>query len=294
MAKKLGLRKVEFRLPREIFKYKQGEEQIKDEGGPLYRIYKLDWAGCVRQYIEDAEFPVKGFPTPEAMWSLNMIKKTFIEAVKIVSMPLFWPAFLIFAVMPHFLKMRVIRKVVSSYNRLSFGVISPHILEDEHLNPVTAELHWWAYSFLWELDVDSFEAERFAECFSTIAEYDNAYRYRLQDIMAEASRKDLIERPVREVLRLVDILISRDVPGVADRLKRMGYILAFLLMFPKFRKAFRVTVEGAQIENFVPDDEDLYWIALRTDYKFQGKTTEQRVADQEALGYKYPKPVNDA
>ena len=286
----MKIEKVEMQLPRDVYKNTNAVQLIKDEANDIFFLHKLEWKEGVVQHIKDAEYPIKGFTSPETMFFVNIAKKDVIELAKILALPIFWPSYLVLLILPHKYKMKVLNKMLASVTRKIHGVIGTFILKPKHQMPITQEIDWLLFSCLEKLGVETTLAEKFAESFSHLIEYDNAYRYRVQDILSESSREKMTKNPSREIRRLMKILSERDpVKDVSYKLKLMGLGVSVLLMFGKFKKAFVEALKECEFSKFQYDDADEYWVAFRKDYLFQGKTQEERAKIQEDLGLYMPK-----
>ncbi len=273
--------------PSELFKYIPTREgTIMAEGTTSYKIDHIDYSNGVQVYVEGAEYPKKGFPTPEAIWSINLVKRTFIESIKLVSLPQFWSTLICILIFP---KKKFLNKLIKSFNRLSFGALKPYILKPQFTTPIAKELESMVSSFLVDIGVEPLEASQCAEVFSHCIEYDTAYRYRLQDILSETSKQALYSNPRKEIKRIVYILSERELtPSVAPKFKKLAYILNTLLLSPKIKRAFKNAVDNSYFSRLQYDDADRYWCMLREDYLFMGKTFKQRTDLLKLRKYKIP------
>ena len=111
-----------------------------------------------------------------------------------------------------------------------------------------------------------------------ILEYDDAYRYRFQDIINEADLSQLQISPRKEIKRLINIYKQREENQVVkDKLEKLITPILYLLLIPKVKKAFIQAIP--HIKGIRPDPADLYWMSIRNDYLFGGKTYEERSKD---------------
>lgn len=271
--------------PADLFLNKKGVDQILAEGTSSWRIESLDYTDGVHIHVVGAEFPKKGFPTPEAIWAINHVKKAFIESVKIAHSMQLIPAAIAFLVLP---KSGFIEKLLSSFNRLSFGALSPFIMSPKYMTPLARELEQFITDILIELNITEGNAKTFASMFSHVIEYDSAYRYRLEDLFSETSAERL-QNPRREIVRLARIARDRELnDDVRAKFASMATILGLVLLSPSLRKAIRKSARKAKFESLQYDKADYYWCLLRTDYDFMGMNYEDRIAKIKELGYKIP------
>lgn len=107
----------------------------------------------------------------------------------------------------------------------------------------------------------------------TVLEFDNAYRYRFQDIVVELDKVAVKKNTIRELNRLLDIMMSRENgPEVKDtwRLIKMG--VRFYLRFDRKMQRMIGDILGEldlkQVELTI---EDKHFAGLRQDYTFKFK-----------------------
>ncbi len=106
---------------------------------------------------------------------------------------------------------------------------------------------------------------RTAEVLAYILEYDQAYRFRLQDL---ANETDYLT--FKEVFRLFRIWKSRDrneikYKRVSQKFTITITLFAFLLLLPHFRREI-----NRILPRLKPDESDIYWMKLKQDYKYGG------------------------
>jgi hypothetical protein len=263
-------------LPEFVFVNEDAETQIATEQETMTPVDRLSWDKGIFLYLQGAEYPQKGMTSPETMWALNMVKRNFIEAVKIFGSKEFVPTAIIFSLYSHKAKLKFIEKLLSSFNRQSWGIMSPYILKNEYLTPVAQELCWISYSFLINLGISTGNADRFSLIFSHMVEYDRAYQFRILDIFSETNKSKLLANPIKEIKRLIRLMAERDSHEVHMKFKLVGLGLSFMLFFRKFRKAFKIAVSEVDVRKLSYDDGDRYWACVRSDYKYMGKTNEER------------------
>jgi hypothetical protein len=274
------------KLPNQVFKHPSLKQQVESEADELLFLDKVEVDKGIYLYIKDTPFPSKGYPSAETIVSLNMAKKNIIEMLKIMTLPVFWLGYLFFFFTP--LKKKVIQQLIASYNRISYGIMSPFLMKDEYTMAITQELRWFIESFLIQIGISEVEAERFADMYSHLIEYDNAYRFRIQDIFSETSEEALYKKPIREVYRLFKIYKQRDHKGLHSKFAIFFYGIAFMLLLPKYRKAFKQALLECDFKKFQFDESDQYWISMREDYLYEGKTKSDRMEVMLAKGYTYP------
>jgi len=259
------------------YKYKNNVDQIMSEN-PEQKYWKTieihKRNGYVEQVLEDAEFPRKGYCSPEGMFACNQVKRIFVSAFKL------YPIFILSN-----------KKLINIFNDICYKILSPHIVVYNEITPMAQEVRDILKSFLIKINIEEQDAKIFAELISTIIDYDDAYRFRVQDLMVETTKTELIKRPITEIKWIIKKAMERDFPDVAIKFKRIGTLLTLLLLIPKYRKAFRETIEESHFDKMYPDKADWYWMCQREDYKFGGYTNEQRKNIIKVNGWSLPKVV---
>jgi len=209
-------------------------------------IERVGYEGGIKLYLKDRPFPFKGYPTPEALIAVNIIKKLALEQLSLCRL-----------VIP--------KKSLASFAGLAYTIIRPHILKSEYQTPITRELERFTRNFLEPLTTKK-TAEKLAQIFSHIVEYDSAYRFRLEDMLTETSKTGWLTDPHKELCRAVAVSRRRDYEGVSKKVSRIGRAASIFLCFPAWQESFRNAVNDCKYENFQLDPADTYWLRQRTDY----------------------------
>jgi len=127
--------------------------------------------------------------------------------------------------------------------------------------------------------------ENFAESIANIGdfialflEYDNAYRFRLQDILVLKSNVAARKNIKKEVSRLFDILIERETSGPqAEKWEKTRKIILLLLRLKIFREYFTSILINIHPAEVMIDENDWYFCLRRKSFNFKGKTLEERL-----------------
>lgn len=256
----------------EIYKNRKITEQILQEKQESAEVDRIEVVNGIKVYIKDIPFPIKGMPTAEALGAVNITKRILIEWVK--STPLVAFPFI------------NINKLTSSFNRLSWAVMSPYILKEEYKQTFTQEFSCLVDNFLKKIGVE--ESIQIADTISHIFEYDSAYRLRIQDLLSETSKVKLHNSPIREIMRLSNLSKQRDHEYVYKNVRIIKILLSIMLIIPKYRRAFKYAIMSSDFERLQFDKCDRYWASLRRDYKSYGLEYDERVEQLKFLGYKIP------
>ena len=109
--------------------------------------------------------------------------------------------------------------------------------------------------------------------FAHIFHYDEAYRFRLQDLFAETTAERLSLWPCAEILRLLEINRQRDHKFAHRKFALAAYALVLFFLWPLNRKRFRTALASVDYSKLLPDDGDLYWMKQKIDYKYANTKT---------------------
>jgi hypothetical protein len=113
-----------------------------------------------------------------------------------------------------------------------------------------------------------------------IVESDSAYRYRMQDVVSQINKKELLKNPVKEICRLFDILIERDEDYMKIKWRTVKkFTKLVLITSPKIKKLVVGILMDINIDEIKFSKEDIYWVNEFGKYNYFGKTLEQRKED---------------
>lgn len=227
-------------------------------------IEYVPWKGIII-HIEDATYPKKGFPTPEAVAAINIIKVILRECLKLK------------------FSLLVANKntLLNSFNIIFDKTFLPYKLKEEYLCPTAYNFYKFLQYSLIDLGITPSIAGQTAFNIAHILEYDDAYRYRFQDLMSEF----IVEaNPRQEMKRLLNIFTRRTRDNVSKKLAHILMLVPLLLLVPRYKKIFNNN--KAFLKKCAFDEADRYWAYLKNaNYDFGGEEFPQRTE-----GMKIPQP----
>lgn len=244
-------------LPSDLFLNQSGEAQIINESATAFEVEKIEYGGEFKTYVKGAIYSKKGLYIPEALYACNIVKRL------IVNFPLV------------LLNLR-------KFNDVGMKVVGSFILNDKYRLEFIKEFQKLISNF-----IGTVNGHKFAQIFSTLIEYDFAYKIRIMDILSETTQKQLSIMPYRECKRLLRILISRENDIVAKNIKKFSWLL-ILLWTPKYRKAFRKALQLVDFSKLQYDESDRYWASQMSGYNSFGMNREDRIK----MYKQYPIAVN--
>jgi len=238
------------------------EEIIRPkEGGFLIKLY-----GC--------SFLFKGHSDPELTATL---KRALIETIK-----LFMKIPFVF-VIPYFaLFRRKATKAIMKWFAYIYAVaINPsgrknRILDEKEFNIFPREILRVGSVFADRIKDDELKGYvlKFIKFCATVIECDNAYRYRIQDIL---SNWDKSKNSTKEVGRLFDLMISREtsVPYKMRVFKKAT--MSVLYMSRGSRKFLSQIINEIDFKKIEMDESDRYFSLLIHGYNTKGWSLEDRI-----------------
>lgn len=305
-----------------VYKYKTANSQIKAEATVGYFVENIEINNGVFTHIVGMEYPEKGVVSTTDLFATNAVKKLIIETVKILKYLI--PSLLVFIVLPFKFKVKILEKILLWFNTIAFRIISPSILQDQHLTPMAQELSRFSNNFLENIGINKEIREQTTEILINVINYDNAYRYRFQDLFNETTKGKLMN-PRKELKRLLKINKSREVHeydlndpnvklpsekemkrrgikvednivyspliGVSKKFKMFHLVLSSILLHPKIKKAFLYALYKTDITRLQPDKADRFWMCVRTGYQYFGMTHKQRLMEINTLKYCKPSKI---
>ena len=103
-----------------------------------------------------------------------------------------------------------------------------------------------------------------------ILEFDNAYRYRFQDIIVELNKEAIKTKPIKELIRLLDVMSQRENDQkVKDSWWLLKMVIRLYLRFDrKLLKMFSDVLSQLNLAELVHTPQDKHYSCLRNDYRF--------------------------
>lgn len=180
-------------------------------------------------------------------------------------------------------------RLIGYYNDICWQTMCPFFLKDEYYCSVAKEVRKVVRSFVMSIGVSEENADRFSEVIGYFFEYDNAYRWRLQDLAGETTLEALLDNLPKELNRLIGILESREtveIGGKIDltlRFKNAIVPLVWAWRIPALRKRLKNALKELDLQSMRMDEADIYHSNNYADYNFKGKTIDERMKDTENI-----------
>ena len=226
-------------------------------------------SGGILTYMDGYDQPYKGFPYFEFVEKIDVIKKTTRGTLSSLyhsfnSRP--WYQKALFLLVP-WVATDVMRSMLYTFWR---AVDRYKIKTLRHCTAIR-ELHR-ALSI--EMPNESKDSRQFRtqirDLVCMFLEFDNAYRYRFQDIIVELDKGALEKNVGKEIVRLLEIMQSREkTVEIKDTWTLVKFFLPLYLRFNrKLSKAITVILKEIDLEKVKLEVEDEFFCKPRKDYQF--------------------------
>lgn len=246
-----------------LYEEKTAELNKGQDGKNMVIGFMRDKTGGALTFLKDRAEPDRGYPSGEHIEMACAVKKTIAFTIQL------WRA------------SNVIEKAIILFSAkiwinliidLFYFTTKDFHLPFEKLSQPVKEV--------WR-NITISQSVRDLICF--VLEFDFAYRFRFQDIIAELQQWAIKKRPLRELNRLFNILIERE--NYADNMKPkwrfIKYaVLTYLLLHRRTLKELQTFLANIDIDEIAFSREDIYWTSqFYNDYNFRGKNLTQRTAE---------------
>lgn len=245
------------------------------------RAEYLEGKGNFVHYL-DVPFPSRCVAPVEAIYATDHVKKMVVEALRFLSSRDTLPMVAMLAVMGGKRRARVIADALGKFVSVADKSMGPYYLNDGYYCGPAKSVRAFCRSLFVSLGVGDAVADRAGELFGACFEYDNAYRFRLQDMVTEADEGALSEDFPKEARRLLDLEASRErigVNDVTDKFRAAARLLRYAWAIPSMRRAIRKAIADADLGMCRLDEADIYHTYLYGDYDIGGKGLDERLAE---------------
>lgn len=233
--------------------------------------------GGVLTYMEGHEHPYKGFPFFEFVEKIDTIKKiqraTLSSLYHSMTARPYWQ--LICLVFVPWLFADLLKAYINTFHR----IIDRFKLKVIRHCDAVRELHR-AFSIDW-YDETLEERElrhKIRDILCMFLEYDNAYRFRFQDIIVELDKTALQKNPAHELARLFRLMADREITQeIKDTWSLVLFFFPWYLRFnTSLKKSIIAILTELDLSKVALSVEDQHFCAKRTDYQFGFQLCQQQ------------------
>lgn len=279
--------------PPEIFEFQlpQGNTQdpeqrgVKGQGGwyfPDHAEY-IPGKGCFEYFkgyngTQAPAFPQIRVPFWDTINLLGPLKRDIVVVLRLMASKEMRAFLILSAFMGKKWRGRLLNKLCVEFNDKAIGLIAFKYLKYDYYSPPVKEIIDFAERLLVLLGVERYNAERTSRTIGMMFENDQAYCWRFQDVMTDATER-LKTHPYHEMKRLTEILIARDPDpkGLLVKYHSLLKAVKYALFLPSVKKALLNALQPLNIENCKLTEADIYHTLLYGSYNIQGKTPEERI-----------------
>lgn len=236
-------------------------------------------------HFKGGKYPMKGYPNQSAVTSAAMVKKLIVYTFDIIANS-FW------LLVPFLLFKR--KKVGKLFIRwIDKTELAKHFLVPNRYCQSGREMYRAMEKVFAKKNIHDQEAyyrlRRVVHLICIIWEVDNAYRYRLQDVLSSMNQVGMNLNPKKEIMRLLDCLIEREQQlELVPKYLRVKKALSFMLMSPSFRNIARDIFCELDLEKVGFDDADKYYAYPLFGFNYGGKTKKEYMVEWKEICERSP------
>lgn len=233
----------------------------------------------IHLWYKDCPYPRRVMNDPN--WQPNHFLRV-LEALGTVKKYMFALTYLKSIVIPRTLSIKKYEVFLQHLYMVFWWNLNHLFIKDNEFSVPVWEIGKFIECFLINLGLNAEISKNYTQLVMMILEFDNAYRYRLQDIIGETN-KELLKNPRKEIVRLLAIYNSREfTKGAPDKINKLKLLRQFLLL-PNIKRSFLKTLESIDLEKIKFDDNDRFHVSYWVGYNFEGRTFEERFKSVEKV-----------
>lgn len=235
------------------------EKVTPEDSNSLLKV-EFPQEGGVLTWMEKYKYPFRGYPHYEFVEKIDFIKKVnraFASGLyhQLKSLPKIY----FLTILPG---LWMIKNVVRAWVYVFYRHIERFRIKQERYCVFVRELH----SSFGESELD----KMIRDLLCMILEFDNAYRFRAQDILSELDKESLQKHPSGELLRLLKMMMGREkTQEIRDTWTLVQLIVRFYLWFDRpLIKLIKNALLRIDLEKVRLTVEDKEYCVPRKDYTF--------------------------
>jgi len=249
--------------------------------------------GGVHAYHEGDFYPHKSFPFREAVYAIDTIKRLLINTMKLLSSSPTRYLFIPFFLFPASWKKKVVNYALAQFTDYTVIVFDRwgRVLDYDDGNGHVYGLQGlvWkpqyfcdmvreVYRVGMEIAGDNQDYQQLVLTVCMILEFDDAYRYRLQDGLGEISMDALRKNPIQELVRILKVIQKRDGGGTVPKFEQAVKLLPFVVWSLGLKSIVIEFFNKVDLKKLTLDDIDWYRCLLWGGYDFRGVPIEERLS----------------
>lgn len=255
-------------------------------------------------YLVGYKYPYKGVPQDRVLQNTAIFKRSLVATgILLLSKPIVY-------LLPFFLflpRKKTMRKLVEWAASISRTAYTQHA-DTRKMCRSVRELVRVFTPLVKELrGEEERDMKDLVLSLSYVLEVDNAYRYRMQDVLGNLDKEALRKDAKKEILRLMNLGLQREraiyspeqrktitAPDLATKWRSMSYaVKAIALFYPSFMVRMAELLLEMDVEEIKMDEGDWYYACERWDYEFGGLSYEERLRLKLREDEDWEKPSED-
>lgn len=248
--------------------------------------------GGIFLYIKGLKHPLKGLPYKEVVEAIGLPKKIIIGFLAVLlRTPLKYFLWL-WWLLPKRIRKKIFSESIKQFVNVTDWMLSRYYLDSKRFCKSVKAVYDGGTKFVEEnlpqTDHDVWKKLLFIGCM--IMEYDNAYRYRIQDLVGELQLESLKKTPIRELKRVFKTAENRERTSGIDKKWRLFIRPLALMMFfnSNIKKNLVKFISSLNLDEIVLDHIDWYNVCPKNDYDYGGIGFPQRYSTwrEETMEYR--------
>lgn len=232
--------------------------------------------GIMRNYI-GTHHPQKSFPFGEALRGIDVVKRYTMGIVNTLAMKEMLLPGIGLIIMGKKRRTKALQKVLDSYVRLCDYSLKKIYWKPEYYCDCAKQIRLFLKTFFIDLGITPETSDMVGKIFATVIEHDDAYRYRIQDILTMVEKNDFRTSMGSTIDYMVKIVQERDNKATGPKFITMAKVLKWAMRVPSIHSAFRMGLLAVNWKQLQLDEIDRYHCTLWTGYKFFGMTDQERI-----------------
>lgn len=222
----------------------------KSEDSATIKDYKIVEDGTVRMYLNELEEPVRLIPNQEVLKTITIYKRLFLQVAENFKRQN------AFSKLITLLSLQINRNVFPDWIEYIFD-LNPILLKEEHYSQPVKEIRR-----VLKGTID----QRIIDAITSILEFDNAYRFRIQDALMSIDKSKSTKKNIDSIF---NTLISGDYESMREKWGKFKPIISVLILIPNIRKKIDKFFKEINLEEIKFTKEDICFIRKYSPYKCQ-------------------------
>lgn len=242
--------------------------EVVQESNALEKV-EYPAEGGMLTYMSGHEYPYRGFPFVEVVEKIDAMKKLskgalsgFYHSLRSFN-PILW-----ITLIP---SLWVFKSLIAASVYTFYRLIERSRIKRTHYSQAVRELYRAFNTPRHNEDEKTRELRlQLKDLVCMVLEFDNAYRFRMQDILEGLDKVSLKKNPAKEITRLLEVMMSRETTQeISDtwKLVRM-FVSVYLRLDRKFLWMVADVLAEVDIEKIKLTAEDVHFCSKRKDYVF--------------------------